>query len=162
MSHDRKEVVLMSISDELAEELRDAMRRKDARRRDVIRQVESEVAVARSAPGFAGPVDDDLYRRVLSSYVKKMRKALEEYRALGDRGAAMAEKLEFEVTYLGRWLPRVLDEAATRALAEEAIAELGVAGDPAAKGRVVGHLMKTRREELDGALVNAVVADLLG
>jgi len=151
----------MAISEELAEELRDAIRQRDARRRAVLRQVETEVAVARSAPGFSGSVDDDLYRTVMSSYVKKLRKSLEEYRSFGERGAGMVDQLEYEVGYLGRWLPRTLDEAATRKLVGEAIAELGVAGDPAAKGRVVGHVMKAHRDEVDGALVNAVVAELL-
>ena len=76
----------MSIKDELAAELKDAMRSGDAARRNVIRQVETEVTVARSAPGFSGEVDDDLYRTVISSYVKKMRKAVEEYRHVGERG----------------------------------------------------------------------------
>ena len=59
----------MSIKDELADELRDAMKAKDAPRRDVIRQVETEISVARSQPGFTGDLDDDLYRQVIGSYV---------------------------------------------------------------------------------------------
>ena len=69
----------MSIKQELADELRDAMRAKDGPKRDVIRQVETEIAVARSQPGFTGEVDDDLYRQVISSYVKKMEKSRAEY-----------------------------------------------------------------------------------
>ena len=49
----------MSIKEELADELRDAMRAKHGPKRDVIRQVETEIAVARSQPGFTGEVDDD-------------------------------------------------------------------------------------------------------
>lgn len=152
----------MSIKDDLAAELREAMRAKDVRRRDVIRQVETEVTLARSAPGFHGEIDDDLYRTVIASYVKKMRKAIDEYVSLGGRGEAMAAKLAWEVEYLERWLPRRLDEEATRALVEEAIAELGVEGDAKAVGRVVGHLMRTHRDELDGAVVNGIVAARLG
>ena len=44
----------MSIREELASELKDAMRAKDGPRRDVIRQIETEVSVARSEPGFSG------------------------------------------------------------------------------------------------------------
>lgn len=152
----------MAIGVELAAELREAMRAQDSRRRDVIRQIETEVTLAKSAPGFSGEVDDALYRRVIGVYVKKMRKAIDEYRGFGERGEAMAAKLTFEVDYLGRWLPPTLDESATRALVAAAIDELAVGGDPTAKGRVVGHLMKTHRDELDGALVNAIATDLLG
>jgi len=151
----------MSIREELADELRDAMRAKDARRRDVIRQVETEVAVARSRPGFGGELDDELYRQVIGAYVKRMDKSRQEYLDIGDRGAAMAEKLGYEVEYLSRWLPQKLDEETTRALIREAIAELGVAGEEKAAGRIVGHLMKSRGEDLDGGLVNRLAREEL-
>lgn len=151
----------MTIREELAEELKDAMRAQDGPRRDVIRQVETEIAVARSQPGFEGEIDDELYRSVIASYVKKMDKARDEYVEIGERGAAMAQKLGFEVEYLSRWLPSKLDEIATRALVTSAIAESGVAGDEKAAGRVIGHLMKTHGKDLDGGLVNRVVREEL-
>jgi len=147
----------MTIKDELAEELRDAMRAQDKPRRDVIRQVETEVAVARSQPGFDGEADDELYRTVIASYVKKMDKARDEYLEIGERGAAMADQLGYEVQYLSRWLPTKLDEAATRELVKAAIAELGVAGDAKATGRVIGQVMKAGGQDLDGGLVSRVV-----
>jgi uncharacterized protein YqeY len=152
----------MSIREELADELRDAMKAKDAPRRDVIRQVETEVAVARSQPGFAGELDDDLYRQVIGSYVKKMDKTRQEYLELGERGEPMAAKLAYEVEYLSRWLPKKLDEEATRTLVREAIEELGVTADEKAAGRVTGHLMKQHGKDLDGALVSQVVREELG
>ena len=151
----------MTIKDELAADLRDAMRAQDKPRRDVIRQVETEVAVARSQPGFEGTADDDLYRTVIGSYVKKMDKARDEYLEIGERGAAMAVKLGFEVQYLSRWLPKKLDEAATRELVRVAIAELGVAGDVKATGRVIGQVMKANSEDLDGGLGSRVVREEL-
>ena len=151
----------MTIKDDLAQELQDAMRAQDGPRRDVIRQVETEVAVAKSQPGFEGEVDDDLYRTVIAAYVKKMDKARDDYLEIGERGAAMAEKLGYEVEYLSRWLPSKLDEAATRDLVKAVIAELGVGGDQKAAGRVTGHVMKTHGKDLDGGLVNRVVREEL-
>lgn len=151
----------MSIKDELAGELTDAMKTKDAPRRDVIRQVQTEIAVARSQPGLSGEPDDDFYRQVIASYVKKMEKARQEYSDLGARGEAMAAKLGYEVEYLSRWLPRKLDTEETRSLVREAISELGVAGDEKAAGRVTGHLMKTRGADLDGGLVSRLVREEL-
>lgn len=152
----------MTIKEELAAELKAAMLARDARRRDVVRQIESEIGLVRSASGFDGKLDDDLYRSVIASYVKKMQKSVEEYRGLGGRGEAMAEKLEWEVEYLSRWLPKKLDEGATRRLVEAAIAELGVGGDPKAAGRVTGHIMKSRQDDVDGGLVNRLVREALG
>lgn len=152
----------MTIQEQLAEELIDAMKRKDGARRDVIRQVQTEAATARSDPGFSGPVDDEFYVKVITSYVKKMEKSRSEYLGYGDRGAAMAGKLGYEIEYLGRWLPEKLAEAETRALVAETIANLGVSGDPKAAGRVTGTLMKSRGPDLDGGLVSRLVAEELG
>ena len=151
----------MTIKEELAQELKEAMRAQDGPRRDVIRQVETEIAVARSQPAFEGEVDDELYRSVIAAYVKKMAKARDEYLEFGERGAAMAEKLGYEVAFLSRWLPSKLDETATRDLVKGVITELGVAGDEKAAGRVTGHLMKTHGKDLDGGLVNRVVREEL-
>jgi uncharacterized protein len=151
----------MTIQEQLTAELRDAMKAKDAPRRDVIRQVQTEAATARSHPDFTGDVDDAFYEKVIASYVKKMDKSREEYTALGERGEEMADKLAFEVEYLSRWLPSKLDEEATRRLVVEAIAELGAGADEKAAGRVTGHLMKSHGQDLDGGLVNRLVREEL-
>ncbi|MFZ0013752.1 MAG: GatB/YqeY domain-containing protein [Acidimicrobiia bacterium] len=151
----------MTIAEQLADELKDAMKAKDAPRRDVIRQVQTEVATARSQPDFTGETDDAFYQQVIASYVKKMDKSREEYAGLGERGAPMAKKLAYEVEYLSQWLPKKLGEDETRALVAEAVTELGVAGDEKAAGRVTGHLMKTYGKDLDGGLVNRLVREEL-
>ena len=150
----------MSVHDELTAELHDAMRAKDRRRSSAVRQVEAEVSVAKSAPGFTGAVDDGLYSKVIGTYVKKIGKARKEYEGLGDRGAAHAEKLAFEIEYLSRWLPETLGEEETRAMVQEAIASLG-ADDVKMTGRVIGHLMKSGAD-LDGGTVARLVKEELG
>jgi uncharacterized protein YqeY len=151
----------MTIQQELSAELKDALREKDQRRKDAIRSVETEVAKAKAEPGFSGEIDDALYQRVIGSYVKKMEKARKEYEDLGERGAEMAAKLGFETEYLSRWLPRLLGVAATQDLVDEAIAETEAvaAGDA---GRVIGYIMKSHKDEVDGALVNQLVRQALG
>lgn len=150
----------MTIQEQLGAELKDAMKAKDAPRRDVIRQIQTEIATAATQPG-AGEVDDVFCEKVIASYVKKMEKSRSEYEGMGERGEAMAQKLAFEVDYLSRWLPQKLGEDETRSLVTEAIAELGVAGDEKAAGRVTGHLMKSRGKDLDGGLVNRLVREEL-
>jgi len=150
----------MTIREKLAAELKDAMKSKDAPRRDVVRQIQTEIATAATQPGV-GDIDDALCQKVIASYVKKMEKSRSEYAALGERGEAMAEKLAYEVEYLSEWLPQKLGEDETRSLVIEAIDELGVGGDEKAAGRVTGHLMKARGKDLDGGLVNRLVREEL-
>jgi hypothetical protein len=150
----------MSVRDELTRELKDAMKAGDRPRVNVIRQVQSEVSVAKSAPGFSGEIDDDLYLSTIASYVKKMTKAKREFEDAGERGKAQADKLGYEIEYLSRWLPETLGEDETRALVRAAIEELG-ASDPKMIGRVIGHVMKSGAD-VDGGLVNRLTREELG
>ena len=150
----------MTIEERLVAEQTAAMKGGDRPTLSVIRQVRSEVSVARSAPGFTGEVDDQLYLSTISTYVKGMGKSKTEYEALGERGREQAEKLAFEIAYLSTYLPTKLDEAATRALVARAIEETG-ATDPKMTGQVIGQVMKSG-QDVDGALVARRVKEALG
>ena len=149
----------MSISERLAEDQKAAMRAQDKATLNAIRSVQAEVSAAKSAPGFSGEVDDALYEATIATYVKRITKSRDEYEALGDTGAEQARKLAFEIAYLEQYLPKKLDEDATRALVQQTIAELGADAETP-KGRVIGAVMKSG-EDLDGALVNRLVSELL-
>ena len=149
----------MGIQEQLTADRISAMKSGDRPVVNVVRQVESEVALAKSAPGFSGEVDDDLYRATIAAYVKKMDKARTEYEGLGERGQEQAASLAFEIEYLSQFLPDAVSETETRALVRETIAKLGV-DDPKMKGRVIGEVMQSG-EALDGALVARLVGEEL-
>lgn len=149
----------MSIETELNDEQRAAMKARDRRTLDVIRQIQTEVSVAKSAPGFSGPVDDDLYRATIASYVRRMDKARDEFEAVGERGRDQVEKLSFEIEYLSRYLPDQPGEDETRDLVRAGIANLG-ADDPKMTGQVIGAVMRST-PGLDGALVARLVREEL-
>jgi uncharacterized protein YqeY len=150
---------MMTIEDQLVAAQTAAMKDGDRATLSVIRQIRSEVSVAKSAPGFTGDVDDELFLSTISTYVKRMGKSKTEYEALGERGREQAEKLAFEIEYLSTYLPTKLDEAATRALVAQAIQDLG-ATDPKMTGQVIGRVMKSG-EEVDGGLVARLVKEEL-
>lgn len=150
---------MMTIEDQLVAAQTAAMKDGDRATLSVIRQIRSEVSVAKSAPGFTGDVDDELFLSTISTYVKRMGKSKTEYEALGERGREQVEKLAFEIEYLSTYLPTKLDEAATRALVAQAIQDLG-ATDPKMTGQVIGRVMKSG-EEVDGGLVARLVKEEL-
>ncbi len=150
----------MGVRDELSTELRAAMKAGDKPRVAAARQIQTMVAQARSEPGFGGEVDDALYLDVIKSYVKTIQKSREEYLGYGERGAAHAEQLAAEIEFLERWLPQTLGEDETGAVVDEAIAELGAA-EPKDAGRVIGSIMKSGRQDLDGRLVARLVKERL-
>lgn len=145
----------MTIEDQLKEDQIAAMRAKDRATLNAIRSVQSEVATAKSAPGFTGEVDDDVWRATIATYVKRLRKSKDEYSAMGERGAEQAAVLAFEIDYLTQFLPKTLDEAATAALVDQTIADIG-ANASTPPGQVIGAVMKSG-EDVDGALVARLV-----
>ena len=87
----------MALTDDLSSALKEAMKAKDKPKLDAIRQVQTEIAKKKSEKGEEAT--DELVLGVISSYVKKMTKAVEEYQSLGDRGTEMAVKIQFEIDF---------------------------------------------------------------
>jgi uncharacterized protein YqeY len=150
----------VTIQEQLVAEQRKAMKSGDKATLSVIRQIQSEVSVAKSAPGFRGDVDDELYRATIAAFVKRMQKARTEFEAAGERGQEHVDQLTFEVGYLSAYLPTQLSEDETRELVKTTIAELGV-DDASRSGQVIGVVMKSGAE-VDGATVSRLVREELG
>ncbi|MCL1587874.1 MAG: GatB/YqeY domain-containing protein [Actinomycetia bacterium] len=150
----------MIIAEQLKQDQIAAMRSRDKATLNAIRSIQAEVATAKAAPGFSGEVDDDLYVRTIATYVKRITKSRTEYEAIGERGAEQVGLLTFEIDYLDRYLPRTLDEAATRTLVIAAMADVG-ADENTPAGKVIGAVMRSG-ESVDGALVNKIVQEELG
>ena len=145
----------MTISDDLSAALKEAMKAKDKPKLDAIRQVQTEVAKKKAEKGEEAT--DELVLGVISSYVKKMTKAVEEYQSLGDRGVEMAEKIQFEIDFLSGWLPEQLSEEEVVAIIDEVLAEMGDV-DMSQMGKIIGAVM-AKADGLDGAVVSKLVKE---
>ena len=143
----------MALIDDLSTSLKEAMKAKDKPKLDAIRQVQTEIAKKKSEKGEEAT--DQLVLGVISSYVKKMAKAVDEYKSLGERGAEMAEKIQFEINFLSQWLPEQLSEEDVEKLVDEALAELGEV-DISQMGKVIGAVM-SKGEGIDGSVVSRIV-----
>jgi uncharacterized protein YqeY len=151
---------MMSIETQLQDLLKEAMRNKDARTADCVRMIKTKQMERRTAAGFKGPIDDALWLDVISAYQKQLRKARDEYAALGARGAESLPQLDFEIELCSRFLPTMAGEEEVRAAAKEAIARLGVT-DAKQAGKVMGDIMKTNKGKFDPAMVKRLVEEEL-
>ena len=147
----------MALIDELSAALKEAMKAKDKPKLDAIRQVQTEIAKKKSEKGEEAT--DELVLGVISSYVKKMTKAVEEYKSLGDRGIEMAEKIQFEIDFLSGWLPEQLSEEDVAKLVDEVLADLGEV-DMSQMGRIIGAVM-AKGDGIDGSVVSKLVKEKL-
>jgi uncharacterized protein YqeY len=150
----------MSVEAELGELLKEAMRAKDARTADCIRMIKTKHMERRTAAGFKGPLDDNLWLDVVAAYQKQLRKSREEYAAIGARGADAIAQLDFEIGFCARFLPKAASDDEVRAIVRETVARLGVS-DAKQAGRVVGDIMKAHKGKLEAAAVKRIVDEEL-
>ena len=150
----------MALEQQLTDALTQAIRAKDTRTADVVRMLKTRLQERRTAKGFTGQVDDALVMDVIGAYRKQLQKALAEYDKLGERGAAQAAQLRFEIEFCERFLPKGLNATALRTLVQERAKALGVT-DVKQIGRLVGDVMKTHKGQVDAADVKKIAEELL-
>ena len=143
----------MALADDLSASLKEAMKAKDKPKLDAIRQIQTEIAKKKSEKGEE--VNDELVLGVISSYVKKMAKAVDEYKSLGEKGEEMANKIQFEIDFLTTYLPEQLSEEEVEKIVDDVLAELGDA-DMSQMGRVIGAVM-AKSDGIDGSIVSKIV-----
>ncbi len=150
----------MGLEETLNGTLTQAIKSQDARTAAVVRMIKTKLMERRTAKGFSGMVDDALVLDVVGAYRKQLQKALVEFEKVGERGAAQADELRFEIAFCERYLPRGLDEDALRALVQDRLRALGIT-DPKQAGRLVGDVMKTHKGQVEAAEVKRVAEELL-
>jgi len=145
----------MAIIDDLSTALKEAMKSKEKTKLDAIRQVQTEVAKKKAEKGEEAT--DELVLGVITSYVKKMNKAVEEYESLGDRGVEMAEKIQGEIDFLSTWLPDQLSDDEVAKIVDEVLSEMGDV-DMSQMGKIIGAVM-AKADGLDGSTVSKIVRE---
>jgi uncharacterized protein YqeY len=150
----------MSLETQIGDLLKEAMRSKDLRTADTIRMIKTKHMERRTAAGFKGPLDDALWLEVITAYQKQLKKAREEYAALGVKGAPFLPQLDFEIEFCARFLPTAAGEDEVRAAVREAVARMAVK-DPRQAGKVMGEIMKAHKGLFDPQMVKRIVEETL-
>ena len=147
---------------QINDRMKDAMRAKDARTKDLMRMIKSKVTEQLTSKSHKGATEGDaLWLGVIEAYVKMSQKALVDYEALGDDGAEHADQVRWEIAALQVYLPQRADEETTSRWVQEAIDGMGGAAN-AKLGAVMGAVMKAHKGEVEPALVRSVAERLLG
>jgi uncharacterized protein len=142
-----------AIVDEVSDQMKTAMKAKDATKLATIRLVRSAFANA-AIDLKVKALNDEQAIDVLRKMSKMRTEAIDMYTKVGATDRAQAEQAELEV--LNQWLPSLADEEQTRQWVREAIQQ---AGDTLNVGKVMGALMKAHKAELDGSLAQNVVKE---
>lgn len=146
----------MSIKSQLQDDLKEALRARDERRKNVIRMALAAIVNAEVEHG--GELDDGDVAAVLQKEARRRQETITELRQ-ANRPELLAEE-EAELEILERYLPRLLSREEISQEARRVIAELGATG-LGQMGAVMRQLMSELKGRADGRLVNEVVRELL-
>jgi len=146
----------MSLKQQLQEDLKEALRARDGRRKAVIRMALAGIINAEVEHG--DELDDADVIAVLQKQARQRRDAISELRQ-ANRPDLLAEE-EAQLVILAEYLPRLLSREEVAEEARQVIAEVGATG-MGQMGPVMRQLMSKLRGRADGGVVNAVVRELL-
>ena len=147
----------MPLKESLTNDLKDAMRQRDAVRRDTIRLLLSAIGYEEKAKR-TDALADDAVMQVLSRQAQQRRDSIEAYEK-GNR-ADLVAKEEAELAIVVQYLPQPLSEDEIAAIVQSAIADLNATG-PQDMGKVMGKVMPQVRARADGKQVSALVNQTL-
>jgi uncharacterized protein YqeY len=147
----------MSLKDNVASDLKDALKSGDERRKTTLRLVLSAVHNAEIQAGK--PLDDGGVLGVISKEAKQRRESIEEFRKGGRQD--LVDREEAELAVLMQYLPQQMAREEIVEAARRVIGEVGAAG-PGDKGKVMPVLIEQLRGRAEGRDINVVVTELLG
>ena len=146
----------MTLIARLEAELKDAMKERDAERRDALRLILNALRAAEKE--IQRPLHEDEELQVLQRQRKNRLDAIEAYRAAGRE--EQAEKEEDELEVLEEFMPEPLSEDELEAIVDDAIAENG-ATSMNDLGRVMADVMPQIAGRADGSAVSQLVREKL-
>jgi uncharacterized protein YqeY len=146
----------MALSEQLSEDLKQAMKSKDKIRLSVIRMVRSAVKNREIETGTT--LSDEEILAVVQRELKQRKDSLQAFESAGR--SDLADDVQEEIKILISYLPEQLSEEQVRSIVVEVIAEVG-ARSKADMGKVMSKLMPKVRGKADGKIVQQVVQSLL-
>ena len=148
---------LMSLSEQISNDVKDAMRAKEEKILSTLRMLQASLKNKKIDLG------KELEEEDVVSVVKKEVKALEDSIISFVAGARedLAEKTRAEVETLKKYLPAEMSDEKLEVIVKEALSEIGTV-TKAEMGKVMGSVMGKVAGLADGKRVKAILEKLLG
>jgi len=146
----------MSLKQQLQDDLKEALRARDKRRKSVIRM--ALAAITNAEIEHRDELDDDGVAAVLQKQAKKRHDTIAELQE-ANRPDMLADE-EAELAILEEYLPQLLSREEIAEEARQVIAEMGATGMKQ-MGPVMGQLMSRLKGRADGRMANEVVREIL-
>lgn len=146
----------MNFTEQISEDIKQAMKSKDKVRLSVLRMVKSAVKNREIESGK--PLNDDEVLGVFQKELKQRRDSLQAFESAGR--TELVEDVKAEIDVLTSYLPKQLTEDEVKAIVEAVIREVGASGK-ADVGKVMSAVMPKVKGKADGRVIQSVVQSLL-
>lgn len=138
----------MGLKDRIQEDIKTAMKSRDAARLSVLRMVMAEIKNRQAQVNLREELAEDEVLKVVGAYQKKLTKSLEDFPE-GDARTALLQ----EIKVVEEYLPKKASEADTRAAVDKVLASTA--------DRNMGVIMKAVMAELQGAGDGRLVSQII-
>ena len=142
----------MSLKEQITEDMKTAMRAKEAMRLGTIRLINAEIK--RKEVDERIELDDAQVRAIIEKMIKQRKDSISQFEAGGRQDLADTERAE--LTVLTAYMPAAMSEDEVRAEVEAAVASVGAAG-PQDMGKVMGMLKPKLAGRADMTQVSGLV-----
>ncbi|MGB0176786.1 MAG: GatB/YqeY domain-containing protein [Owenweeksia sp.] len=148
----------MSLSQNIAEEMKAAMKAKDKVRLEALRSIKSAILLANTEKGGGSDLSEADELKLLQRLQKQRKDSLEIYEQQGREDLAKEEREQLEV--IEGFLPKQMDEAELKAYLQELVDRLDAKG-PQDMGKVMSAASKELAGKADGKTISVLVKDIL-
>ena len=146
----------MTLRERLEDDIRSAMRSRDQERLDALRFIKSQIQLTEK--NQQKDLDEPGVIEVIAKHAKERRESMQMFQE-GNRTDLVTKEMA-ALAVVEEYLPPQMTREDLVRIVEEAIQQVG-ATSARDKGKLMGRLMPQVRGKADGAIVNAVVAELL-
>ena len=148
----------MSLQKQIMEELKMAMKSKDALALQALRAVKSAFLLAKTETGAGDDLTEDQEMKIIQKQVKQRKDSAAIFIDQGRQDLADPELAEIAV--LEKFLPEALSEEAIEKVVLETIAKTGAEGMKD-MGKVMGMVSKQLAGQADGKTISGIVRKIL-
>ena len=148
----------MALEQQIQEDIKTAMKAKDAVATAATRAIKGEILLFKTAEGGSKEVTDGDILKMIQKLVKQRKEAAEQFVAACRQDLADNELAEAAV--MERYLPKQLSEAEVEEKVKEIIAQVG-ATSIKDMGKVMGAANKALAGLSDGRTISTIVKKLL-
>jgi uncharacterized protein YqeY len=149
----------MSFTNEINEDLKNAMRSKDEAALRALRAIKSALLLAKTEKGGDAEVDEETGIKILQKLAKQRKESIDIYK--NQNRPELAETEIQELAIIEKYLPKQMDEEQVRAVIEIIIKANGFQGS-ANIGKLMPLAMKELQGKTDGKLISTIAKELLG